>query len=228
MLNVSKIIQFRLCSWRIGYTQRRMYYLQNVLLPRRWHCSSQRTERESRGKRSLPNVYETNEIAKGLETSTRWSGFLFGWQPTNANILNLSWTVSYPAGCLELTDNEVTEYYQPKDFRIGSTIFVYGRRFLLLDCDPFTRKYYADVLKSPQNSKLKIEFPKKPLPKRVTTLTTSSQLQNLSKNSNISHSPFLNILDSVRLRTREPLVWIYTRRLRKRTSFDIWWMPTNI
>lgn len=79
--------------------------------------------------------------------------------------------MSYPAGCLELTDNEVTEYYQPKDFRVGNTIFVYGRRFLLLDCDPFTRKYYADVLKSPQNNRLKIEFPKKPLPKRVTIST---------------------------------------------------------
>ncbi|XP_037039126.1 EF-hand domain-containing protein 1-like [Bradysia coprophila] len=72
---------------------------------------------------------------------------------------------SYPA-CLEVTDNEVTEYYQPTDFRIGNTIYVYGRRFLLLDCDPFTRKYYANVLKSSQNSKLKVEFPKKPLPKR--------------------------------------------------------------
>ncbi|KAJ6636335.1 EF-hand domain-containing protein 1 [Pseudolycoriella hygida] len=71
-----------------------------------------------------------------------------------------------PAGSLELRDNGVTEYYQPKDFRVGDTIFVFGRRFLLLDCDPFTRKYYAEVLKSPQNSRLKIEFPKKPHPKR--------------------------------------------------------------
>lgn len=75
--------------------------------------------------------------------------------------------MTYPAGCLEITDNEVTEYYQPKDFLIGQTVYVYGRRFLLLDCDPFTRKYYADVLKSPQNSKLNIKFPKKPVPKRV-------------------------------------------------------------
>ena len=81
--------------------------------------------------------------------------------------INIFLIASYPSVCLEVTDNEVTEYYQPKDFRIGSTIYVYGRRFLLLDCDPFTRKYYADVLKSPQNSKLKIEFPKKPQPKRV-------------------------------------------------------------
>jgi len=68
---------------------------------------------------------------------------------------------------MELSDRDVDEYYQPKDFRIGGTIFVFGRRFLLLDCDKFTRQYYAEVLKQPQDPKLAIKFPEKPHPKRV-------------------------------------------------------------
>lgn len=76
--------------------------------------------------------------------------------------------MNYPEIYMELSDNEVTEYYQPKDFRVGGTIFVFGRKFLLLDCDVFTRKYYDDVLKQPQTDKLKIKFPIKPVPRRIT------------------------------------------------------------
>lgn len=75
--------------------------------------------------------------------------------------------VDYPEIYMELSDNEVTEYYQPKDFRVGGTIFAFGRKFLLLDCDLFTRKYYDDVLKQPQTDKLKIKFPEKPVPRRL-------------------------------------------------------------
>lgn len=48
---------------------------------------------------------------------------------------------------MELSDLEVSEYYSPKDFLVGGTIFVFGRKFLLLDCDRFTRNYYEKVLK---------------------------------------------------------------------------------
>ncbi|XP_043285106.1 EF-hand domain-containing protein 1-like [Venturia canescens] len=57
---------------------------------------------------------------------------------------------NHPSVYLEIGDNEVVEYYTPKDFKIGETIFIYGRRFLLRDCDAFTRKYYAEMLCSPQ------------------------------------------------------------------------------
>ncbi|XP_034183851.1 EF-hand domain-containing protein 1 [Osmia lignaria lignaria] len=53
---------------------------------------------------------------------------------------------SYPAVYLERGDPEVVEYYTPKDFIIGETVFIFSRRFLLHDCDPFTRKYYSDML----------------------------------------------------------------------------------
>lgn len=73
----------------------------------------------------------------------------------------------FPACFLETSSNEITEYYQPKDFKVGETIFVYGRRFLLLDCDAFTRKYFADVLKDKQGNKLEIKFPEHAMAKRV-------------------------------------------------------------
>ncbi|KAK5646680.1 hypothetical protein RI129_005144 [Pyrocoelia pectoralis] len=53
---------------------------------------------------------------------------------------------TYPAVYMEKSDAEVTEYYQPKDFLVGETIYILGRRMLLVDCDPFTRNYYQKVL----------------------------------------------------------------------------------
>lgn len=66
--------------------------------------------------------------------------------------------------------NEVNEYYQPKHMRVGDTVFVYGRRLLLLDCDAFTRKYFEDVLHEPQKNGLGIEFPAVIIPKRVMSI----------------------------------------------------------
>ncbi|CAL7943521.1 unnamed protein product [Xylocopa violacea] len=53
---------------------------------------------------------------------------------------------SYPAIYLEYDDPEISEYYTPKDFLVGGTVFIFSRRFFLHDCDSFTRKYYSDML----------------------------------------------------------------------------------
>lgn len=74
---------------------------------------------------------------------------------------------NFPACFLETTECEVNEYYQPKHMRVGETIFVYGRRLLLLNCDQFTRKYFEDVLREPQKEGLGVEFPVHTIPKRV-------------------------------------------------------------
>lgn len=50
--------------------------------------------------------------------------------------------VSFPSVVLETSEDEVTEYYSPKDLIVGTTVFVLSRRFLIVDCDKFTRKYY--------------------------------------------------------------------------------------
>lgn len=70
--------------------------------------------------------------------------------------------LDFPAVVFKVSDAEVEEYYQPKDFMIGSTIFVFGRKFLLLDCDKFTRTYYDQVLRCPQLNRLEIQKPKCP------------------------------------------------------------------
>ncbi|XP_053978689.1 EF-hand domain-containing protein 1-like [Hylaeus volcanicus] len=75
---------------------------------------------------------------------------------------------SYPAIYLECSDSEVVEYYTPKDFVIGETIFIFSRRFLLHDCDSFTRKYYSDMLGITQPERIPLPTEKsKPMPKYV-------------------------------------------------------------
>lgn len=70
--------------------------------------------------------------------------------------------VDFPAAVFDVSGAEVEEFYGPKDFMIGNTIFVFGRKFLLLDCDKFTRKYFDQVLRCPQPNKLEIEKPTHP------------------------------------------------------------------
>nr|XP_033339579.1 EF-hand domain-containing protein 1-like [Megalopta genalis] len=69
---------------------------------------------------------------------------------------------SYPAIYLEYGDSEIVEYYTPKDFIIGGTVFIFSRRFLLHDCDSFTRKYFHGMLgiTQPERIPLPEEEPK--------------------------------------------------------------------
>ncbi|XP_030765357.1 EF-hand domain-containing protein 1-like [Sitophilus oryzae] len=72
--------------------------------------------------------------------------------------------VTYPSIYLEKTENEVTEYYQPKDFLVGDTIFVLGRDMMLYDCDKFTRDYFKNALGIEQKPGIVVDTPKKELP----------------------------------------------------------------
>jgi hypothetical protein len=48
-------------------------------------------------------------------------------------------------------------YYTETDFRVRSTVSVYGKELLLIDCDQFTREYYRETYSIDQE---KVEIPK--------------------------------------------------------------------
>jgi len=53
-------------------------------------------------------------------------------------------TVQFPIVAVEPSEKEIVEYYGPKDFKIGATINVFGRRFLIYDMDECTKQFYRD------------------------------------------------------------------------------------
>ncbi|KFP78272.1 EF-hand domain-containing protein 1, partial [Acanthisitta chloris] len=51
---------------------------------------------------------------------------------------------NFPSCVLEISDQEVLEWYAPKDFAVGKSITLLGRTFFIYDCDKFTKNYYHD------------------------------------------------------------------------------------
>ncbi|XP_055986595.1 EF-hand domain-containing protein 1 [Sorex fumeus] len=56
---------------------------------------------------------------------------------------------NFPQCVLEISDQEVLEWYTAKDFIVGKTVTILGRTFFLYDCDAFTRRYYKEQLGMP-------------------------------------------------------------------------------
>ncbi|XP_020497125.2 EF-hand domain-containing protein 1 [Labrus bergylta] len=65
----------------------------------------------------------------------------------------------FPRCVLEVSTEEVDEYYSPEDFQVGQTMKLLGRRFQLYDCDGFTKEYYQK--NHPDLEMKTIKIPKK-------------------------------------------------------------------
>ncbi|XP_056151069.1 EF-hand domain-containing protein 1 [Lampris incognitus] len=74
----------------------------------------------------------------------------------------------FPKCVLEVSPKEVQEYYSPKDFRVGETVELMGRRFLLHDFDDFTKSYF-------QKNHPDIEIKSMERPKKVSTFQGGSK-----------------------------------------------------
>ncbi|XP_077018175.1 EF-hand domain-containing protein 1 isoform X1 [Tamandua tetradactyla] len=51
---------------------------------------------------------------------------------------------NFPQCVLEISDQEVLEWYTAKDFIVGKPLTILGRTFFIYDCDPFTRQFYQE------------------------------------------------------------------------------------
>uniref|UniRef100_A0A673CUK6 EF-hand domain (C-terminal) containing 1 n=1 Tax=Sphaeramia orbicularis TaxID=375764 RepID=A0A673CUK6_9TELE len=125
----------------------------------------------------------------------------------------------FPTCVLEVSKEEVDEYYSPKDFHVGQTITLLGRHFQLCDCDGFTKEYYAknhpDIDMKPIERTEKLPERKKEIPPYNGFGSLEDTLQNCL--SLIPKQPKKNLLQ---LLENDHKVLRYSARLDSQFSED--------
>lgn len=74
---------------------------------------------------------------------------------------------TFPAITLELSPQEISQYFSPSDFGIGKTVDIYNRRFFIYDIDNFTKAYYWKTFGQTDFTPIDVELQHKQLPKMV-------------------------------------------------------------
>ena len=74
---------------------------------------------------------------------------------------------SFPAVVMELSSHEIKQYFTPKDFSVGETVMIYGRRFIIYDCDNFTKSFYYHTFGVTEFPTVNVSQKLKDLPKMV-------------------------------------------------------------
>ncbi|XP_023567655.1 EF-hand domain-containing protein 1 isoform X2 [Octodon degus] len=69
---------------------------------------------------------------------------------------------NFPQCVLEISDQEVLEWYTAKDFIVGKPLTILGRTFFIYDCDQFTRQFYKEKFGIPDLPRIDVSKPEPP------------------------------------------------------------------